>query len=78
MSRYLDKKNDKESGSDIWLSQAQAAELRGVSRQAIAQLIKRGRFTTVTIGGRKLIKRSEVEAFQSHQPGPPPKRKQIK
>jgi len=78
MSRYLDDKDNKGFDPSAWLSQAQAAQLRGVSRQAIAQLVKRGRFTIFTVGGRKFLKRSEVEAFESHQPGPAPKRKRMK
>jgi excisionase family DNA binding protein len=78
MSRYLDEKDEKDFDPCAWLSQAQAAQLRGVSRQAIAELVKRGRFTTFTVGGRKFIKRSEVEAFESHPPGPAPKRKRAK
>lgn len=77
MSRYLDKKH-KEFDPDAWISQAAAARLREVSPQAIAELVKRGRFTTWTIGGRKFLKRSEVEAFQANSPGPPPKGKRMK
>jgi excisionase family DNA binding protein len=78
MSRYLDEKDDKDFDPTAWLSQAQAAQLRGVSRQAIAELVKRGRFTTFTVGGRKFLKRSEVETFESQPPGPAPRRKRKK
>ncbi len=50
-----------------WISQAEAARLRGVSRQAIARLVKRGRLTVLKIGGRLLVRRKEVEDFK---PGP--------
>ena len=53
------------------LSRAQAAELRGVSRSAIADLIRRGRLRTVEVGGRNLIFRSEVEKFEEIQRGWP-------
>lgn len=61
-----------------WVSQAEAAEIRGVTRQAIARLVKKGRFQTLPVGGRVLLKRSEVEEFQPKQPGPVPKPKQSK
>ncbi|HXC95399.1 MAG TPA: helix-turn-helix domain-containing protein [Edaphobacter sp.] len=48
---------------DEFISQAEAARFRGVSKQAIANLIQRGRLTTVKIAGRTLLLRSEVETF---------------
>ena len=48
---------------DDWISQAEAARIRGVSKQAIAKLIGRKRLTAREIGGRMLVRRSEVEAF---------------
>jgi hypothetical protein len=60
-----------------WVSQAKAAEIRGVSRQAIAGLLKKGRFTTLSIGGKILLKRSEVEEFKPKPPGPSPKKKAL-
>ena len=58
-----------------WVSQTEAAEIRGVSRQAIAGLLKKGRFTTFSIGGKILLKRSEVEEFKPKPPGPAPEKK---
>jgi excisionase family DNA binding protein len=60
---------------DNLISQVEAARLRGVSKQAIANLIKRGRLTTTTVAGRTLLLRSEVESFVA-QPklGRPPKK----
>ena len=58
---------------DDWISQSEAARIRDVSRQAISQLIKKGRFNTLTIGGKVLLKRSEVEAYQPEPPGRKPK-----
>ena len=78
MSRYLDKFSTASFDSSAWISQAEAAKLRGVSRQAISELVKRGRITTVVIGKRKLLKRSEIEDFQSQQPGPEPQKKRKK
>jgi excisionase family DNA binding protein len=67
MSTYLN------ALSDDWVSQAEAARIRGVSRQAIARLIKRGRFQTFTIGGKVLLRRAEVENYKPEQPGRRPK-----
>ena len=58
-----------------WVSQSEAAEIRGVSRQAIARLLRKGRFTTFSIGGKILLKRSDVEGFKPKPPGPSPKKK---
>jgi excisionase family DNA binding protein len=51
----------------------EASEMRGVSTQAIYDLIKRGRLTTVKVGGRKLLLRKEVEAFEPNITGRPRK-----
>jgi hypothetical protein len=61
-----------------WVSQAAAAELRGVTRQAIADLVGKGRFTTLSIGGKTLLRRSEVKEFRPKPPGPSPKVKESK
>jgi excisionase family DNA binding protein len=60
---------------DQWISQTEAAKMRGVSRQAIARLVRKGRFKTLSIGGKTLLRRSEVEEFQPKPPGPAPKGK---
>ncbi|MBW8363399.1 MAG: helix-turn-helix domain-containing protein [Rhizobium sp.] len=54
-----------------WISQAEAARLRGVSRQAIAKLVVSGRIKTLNIGGRHFVHRSEVLAFEPRQAGRP-------
>jgi excisionase family DNA binding protein len=59
--------------SEDWVSQADAARIRGVSRQAIGRLLKKGRFRVLKIGGKVLLKRSDVESFKPEQPGRPPK-----
>ena len=48
---------------DDWISQVEAARIRNVSKQAIAKLIRRNRLLAREIGGRMLVRRSEVEAF---------------
>jgi len=58
-----------------WMSPSQAAAARKISRQAIAKLVAKGRFTTLEVGGRTLLKRSEVESFKPQRPGPAPKKK---
>lgn len=75
MSRYIESGYGKKTEAGQWISQAEAAKLRGVSRQAIAQLVKRGRFETLLIGGKVLLRGSEVENFQPKPPGPSPKGK---
>jgi excisionase family DNA binding protein len=57
--------------ADDWISQAEAARLRGVSRQAIALLVKRGRLTVFRIGGKLLVNRKEIEKFEPEEPGRP-------
>ena len=56
-----------------WISQSEAARIRGVTRQAIALLVKRGRLAVLEIGGRLLVRRKDVEAFVPDPPGRPPK-----
>ena len=43
--------------------------MRGVSRQAIAKLVKRGRLKTFTIGGHTLVSHSDVLRFKPSEPG---------
>jgi hypothetical protein len=62
-----------------WISQASAARIRGVSQQAIANLIRRGRLTIQEIAGRKFVLRSEIETFVARpKSGRPPKNTQKK
>jgi len=65
---------NKSSAKD-YVSQAEAARIRGVSQQAIANLIRRGRLTPTSIAGRRLVLRSEVETFVAKPKlGRPPKK----
>jgi excisionase family DNA binding protein len=61
-----------------WISMAEAARLRGVSRNAIANLVRRNKLKSYEIGGRKLVSASEVSAFQPQPIGRPPKKKSAK
>ncbi|MBV8810725.1 MAG: helix-turn-helix domain-containing protein [Acidobacteriaceae bacterium] len=56
-----------------WISQAEAARLRGVSRQAIGLLVKKGRLPVLKIGGRVLVRRKALEEFTPGAAGRPPK-----
>lgn len=56
---------------DEWISQADAARLRGVTRQAIGRLIKRGRIRTLTVAGYVLVSREDVMSFQPEKAGRP-------
>ena len=57
---------------DEWVSQVEAAEIRGVSRQAIHQLVQKGRFRTVEVAGRVLLLRQDVVEYEPGRGGPPP------
>lgn len=52
------------------LSLTQAAERRGVSRAAIADLVSRGRLQSVVVGGKPHVYASEVDGFEKEKPGP--------
>lgn len=52
-----------------WVSPAEAARIRGVSRQAIGKLIRAGRIETLEIAGKTLVKVADIEGFQPAQPG---------
>jgi predicted site-specific integrase-resolvase len=49
------------------ISQAKAAELCGVTRAAIQELVRRGRLNSIEAEGRKLIYYKEVEAFAAEK-----------
>jgi hypothetical protein len=61
-----------------WISQTEAARIRGITRQAIGIYVKRGRFTTFVMGGKTFLLRSELENFEPRKRGPKPKRKPAK
>lgn len=46
------------------ISQAKAAEMCGMTRAAIQDLVSRGRLRSVEMEGRDLVYRREVEAFE--------------
>ncbi|MBZ5492794.1 MAG: helix-turn-helix domain-containing protein [Acidobacteriia bacterium] len=49
--------------TDKWMSKGDAARARGVSRQAIWELVNRGRLTTCQFKGRVYVSRAEVMGF---------------
>jgi excisionase family DNA binding protein len=57
------------------ITQSEAGRLRGVSREAIADLIRRGRLRSVKFCGRLLVYRREVEELKRLKPGPKVSRK---
>jgi hypothetical protein len=71
----LTKTSTNDEKLENYISQAEAARIRGVSKQAIADLIKRGRLSKVTLAGRSLVLLSEVKAFiPKPKLGRPPKK----
>ena len=46
------------------ISQAKAAEMCGMTREAIHDLVRRRRFRSVEVEGRDLVYLKEVEAFE--------------
>ena len=46
------------------ISQAKAAEMCGMTRAAIQELVRRRRFNSVEVEGRELVYLKEVEAFE--------------
>ena len=55
------------------VSQTEAAEMRGVSVQAISHLIKAGRFQTVQVSGKTFLLREEVASYKPGRGGRPRK-----
>jgi len=53
------------------ISQAEAARLRGVTRAAIQDLVRRGRIRSIDVGGRALVYRSEIANYEQGEPGRP-------
>jgi hypothetical protein len=54
-----------------WITQAEAARIRRVTRQAIAKLVTKGKLTTLEIAGSTFVKRADVEAFRPSRGGRP-------
>ena len=69
---------NKQLAADNWISQSEAARIRGVTPQAIENLMKKGRFRTLSIGGRILLDRRDVETYKPKRTGRPPKKEHVK
>lgn len=71
----MTKKNAEQNSNDMsdLISQAEAGRMRGVTRAAIQDLVRRGRIRSVNIGGRALVYRSEIENYEQGEPGRPRK-----
>ena len=54
-----------------WISQAEAARLRGVTRQSIAKLVRKGRFRTLSVGGHIFVLRRDVLDYEPQSAGRP-------
>ena len=54
-----------------WITKAEAARVRGVTRQAIAKLVRKGRLATLEIAGHTLVKRADVENYKPEPGGRP-------
>lgn len=52
-----------------WVSPAEAARIRGVTRQAIMKLMKLGRIEMAEIAGKKLVRLSALKEFKPSSPG---------
>jgi len=65
---------NKEKVTNNWITQSEAARLRGVSRQAINNLVKKGRLKTLEIGSVTFVDRLEIEKFQALGSGRPKKK----
>ena len=56
---------------DDLISQADAARIRGVSRQSIADLIARGKLQPHVVAGHVLVSKADVENFKEGPRGRP-------
>lgn len=60
--------------TEEWITQSEAARVRGVSRQAINNLIKKGRIKTIKVSSVILVDKKDIENFESLKSGRPLKR----
>jgi hypothetical protein len=52
-----------------WISQAEAARMRGTSRQAIHRLVIRGRLATLKVGDRRFVSKSQIAKLVAEPAG---------
>jgi predicted site-specific integrase-resolvase len=60
---------------DDWITQLEAADLRGVAVQVVNNWVRRGRIRTKERYGKVLVSRGDVLGYESQKPGPKPKAK---
>lgn len=66
-------KKDSDEGVAGLISISEAARVRNVSHAAIQDLIKRKKLSSVEIGGRRFLQRSDVKGYTPESIGRPPK-----
>jgi len=66
-------KKEKNINIKDWITQAEAARTRKVSRQAINKLVKAGRIRTIDVGGAILVFKEDVKNFEAKSSGRPKK-----
>lgn len=54
---------------DEWISQSDAAAIRGVSRQAINNLVKKGRLRTLELPIGVMVFKKDITDFKPLKPG---------
>lgn len=54
-----------------WITKAEAARVRRVTRQAIAKLVTKGKLASLEIAGNTLVKRADVVAYRPARGGRP-------
>lgn len=56
-----------------WITLAEAARLRGVTRQAIGKLVKKGRLDSLIIGGQPFVSKTQILNYEAKKAGRPKK-----
>ena len=76
-TKYLKHSSTFTTANDVpasrWISQSEAARIRGVSPQAIYDLVKKGRFRILRIGGKTFLDRRQVLNYKIKRTGRPRK-----
>jgi hypothetical protein len=57
-----------------WISLSEASRLRGVKKQTMSYLVKKGRFETLRIGSNVFVVKEDVASYEP-DPGGRPKKK---
>ena len=67
--------NKQEISPDSWITQAEAARIRGVSRQAINKLVKKQRIKTLQVGSVIFVDKIDIQNYKILTSGRPKKKK---